>query len=130
MAKMADVKQRGRSWLIGGALIVVGVLAGQALPRGTAAPAAETGTLTSVHQAKSGPGTTIGFEYKGARQAFVLGNRTSWQDKPGVWHPGGQPTCLALTAHTPQRITIGVITVQATGTLPATQLVVWVKCEG
>jgi hypothetical protein len=29
MAKMADVKQRGRSWLTGAALIVVGVLVGQ-----------------------------------------------------------------------------------------------------
>jgi hypothetical protein len=33
-------------------------------------------------------------------------------------------------ARTPRRITIGVITVQSTGTLPGGPLVVWVKCQG
>lgn len=130
MAKMADVKQRGRSWLIGVALIVVGVLVGQAIPRDTAAPAAESGTLTSATKGACGSGTAIVFQYKGSRQTFTLGDRTPWQDKPGVWHPGGLPSCMTPSARTPSHITIGVVNVQSTGTLAGGLLVVWIRCEG
>jgi len=89
MAKMADVKQRGRSWLIGVALIVVGVLVGQAIPRDTAAPAAESGTLTSATKGAGGSGTAIVFQYKGSRQTFTLGDRTPWQGQQADLHARG-----------------------------------------
>jgi hypothetical protein len=126
MASMTDLKQRGRSWLISGALIVVGVLVGQVVPHSTATATAESGTLTAVsrHGADSG----LVFEYKGNKATYTLQSSTPWQDKPGAWHSSGQPSCL--TAKLPLRVTLGVVNVQATGTLPERHLVAWIKCEG
>jgi hypothetical protein len=128
MATMKDLKQRGRSWLIAGALIVVGVLVGQVVPHSTATATAENGTLTSVSQ--HGADSSIVFQYKGSKQAFTVQSSTPWQVKPGVWHSTGQPSCLASKPRTPLHITLGVINVQAAGTLPEQHLVVWIKCEG
>jgi hypothetical protein len=128
MASMTDLKQRGRSWLIAGALIVVGVLAGQVVPRATATPTSEKGTLTSI--SSDGGGTDIVFSYQGNKHTFALQDRTPWQDKPGVWHQSGVPSCLTPNSPTPHLITLGVINVQATGTLAGRSLVVWVKCAG
>ncbi len=130
MAGWADAKQRGRSWLISAALIVLGVVVGQALPRSNASTTSETGTVTSVHPSQDGSATTFVFQYKGNKQTYVLGDRTPWQDKPGAWQRSGLPSCMTSTSLTPRRMTIGVINVQTTGTLAGGPLVVWVKCEG
>lgn len=130
MAAMADIKQRGRSWLVSGALIIVGVVVGQALPRDNAATTAQTGTMTSVSPSRDGSATEFVFDYKGSKHTYVLGNRTPWQDKPGVWHHSGLPSCMASKSQTPRPVTIGIVHVQTTGTLAGGPIVIWVKCEG
>jgi hypothetical protein len=130
MAGWADAKKRGRSWLIAAALVAAGVLVGQGLPRNNAATAAEKGTMTSVTPSADRTGADFVFQVNGSSQTLALGDRTPWQDKPGVWHHSGLPSCMLARSTAPRHITVGIIDVQATGTLPGGPLVVWVKCEG
>jgi hypothetical protein len=130
MASVADVKQRGRTWLIGAALIVVGVLVGQALPRHSASPSQESGTLMSFGPNTAGSGTNFVFQFKGSKQTYTVGDITPWQTKPGIWHHNGPPACMVPKSPTPRPITIGVVSIDSSGTLPGGPLVAWVKCEG
>jgi hypothetical protein len=130
MAGLADIKQRGRSWLLSGALIIVGVLVGQALPRSNAATSTQTGIATSIAPSHDGSAVTFVFKYKGNKHTYVLGDRTPWQDAPGVWNHSGLPSCMKSKAFAPRQITIGVINVQSSGTLTGGPLVVWIKCQG
>ena len=123
--------QRIRSWFIGAVLIALGVLVGQILPRSSVSPKSETGTVISVN--RGGPAAGFTFKPKGAGakdQTFTLVEvPTPWQGSPsGAWHSKGQPACLVSGSSKPQRATLGVVTVQAVGSAPASTLVVWVEC--
>jgi hypothetical protein len=133
MAKVSDVTQRVRNWLIWAVLVVAGVVVGQAIPQHTATPKAESGTVTAVNATATG--TTFVFRplvgtHLGTQQSLGLLNSTAWQSKPGDWHTGGLPSCLSLKPHQTHHLTLGVVTVKGTGTLPDETMVVWVKCEG
>ena len=133
MAKVSDVTQRARTWLIWAVLVVVGVVVGQALPQNTATPKAESGTVTAVNATATG--TTFVFRpvvgtKVGTQQSLGLLNSTAWQSKPGDWHTGGLPSCMSLKPHQTHHLMLGVVAVKGTGTLPDETLVVWVKCEG
>jgi hypothetical protein len=133
MAKVSDVTQRARAWLIWAVLVVAGVVVGQAIPQNTATPKAESGTVTAVNATATG--TTFVFRplvgtQLGTQQSLGLLNSTAWQSKPGDWHTGGLPSCMSLKPHQTQHLTLGVVTVKGTGTLPDETMVVWVKCEG
>lgn len=127
---ISDVTKRGRSWLIGAALIALGVLVGHLIPQSSATPRAETGTLTSV--SRTGAAVAFSFTPKGGSKAsYQLESPTPWQDKAGAWHKTGQPACLTPPFTKPRQITIGVIAVQSSGSAPAnSNLVAWVKCQG
>lgn len=132
MAKMADVRKRGRSWLTGAALIAVGVLAGQAVPHSIASPRTETGMVTLVSPMSGTSGARFWFKPRGGtRQSYRFDVPTPWQATPaGAWHDSGRPSCLVPRSAKPRRITLGVVSVQPVGTAPGRQLVVWVQCAG
>jgi hypothetical protein len=128
MAKMSDVTQKARTWLIGAVLLVAGIVVGQAIPQSTATPKAESGAVSTVTAVATG--TTFVFRPDtGAPQHLVLLNNTFWQIKPGDWHTGGLPSCMSLKPHQSQHLMLGVVSVKGTGTLPDETMVVWVKCE-
>jgi hypothetical protein len=125
------VAQRIRSWIIGAVLIALGVLVGQILPRSSVAPKSESGTVISVNP--NGPAAGFSFKPKGKgtkNQNFRLVEApTPWQVSPGgAWRSQGQPGCLVSGSSQPRRATLGVVTVQAVGSAPASTLVVWVEC--
>jgi hypothetical protein len=128
---ISDVTKRGRTWLIGAALIVLGVVVGHSIPQNSATPKAETGMATPV-SSRAGSAVTFSFTPKGGSKAFYqLENPTLWQDKLGAWHKTGQPTCLSAPSTKPRPITIGVVAVQSSDSAPAnSNLVAWVKCQG
>lgn len=131
MAKLSDVKQRGRSWLVAAVFIVIGVVVGQLIPRSTVTPASETGTVTAVKPGAGGSGADFVFKpQSGSPQSYAFSDRTPWQDKPGTWHRSGMPSCMVPQSGKPRRVTIGVVNVKASGTQPGGPLVVWVQCQG
>jgi hypothetical protein len=126
---ISDVTKRGRSWLIGAALIVLGVVVGHSIPQNSATPKAETGTAAPV-STQAGEAVTFSFTPKGGNKAvYQLESPTPWQDKPGTWHKTGPPTCLTTSPTKPRQITIGVVAVQSADSAPGnSNLVAWVKC--
>lgn len=130
MAKMADLKKQGRSWLVSAALIAVGALVGYALPQNTASPASDIGTVTSVSPASGGAGTELVFKPKvGARQSFRIDDSTPWQGKPsGTWNTTGRPPCLVPGSAKPNHVTLGVVNVHAVGSAPGATIVAWIEC--
>jgi len=132
MAKVADMQQAARSWLTWGAILVLGVLVGHALPASSASPKSETGVATGITPGTSGSGSSFVFQTKGiAAQNLQLRDRTPWQAVPGgAWHSSGQPTCLVPGSATPSKVTLGLITVSPVGSAPGETIVAWVECGG
>ena len=132
MAKIADMKRRGRSWLTYLLLVVLGVLVGRLVPSGTAAPQTLSGTVTAVRPLAGGAGSTFEFTpSRGSRRVYLLLAPTPWRSSAtGPWHRGGQPACLVPRSAAPRRVKLAVVTVQASGPAPASTLVVWLQCRG
>jgi hypothetical protein len=132
MAKIADMKRRGRSWLTYLLLVVLGVLAGRLVPSGTAAPRTLSGTVTAVRPLPGGVGSTFEFTpSRGSRRTYRLLAPTPWSSSArGPWHRSGQPSCLVPHSSAPQRVRLAVVTVQASGPAAGGTLVVWLRCQG
>jgi len=116
--------QRFRTWLIWGALVVIGVIVGYALPQNSVAPKSEMGTVTSVQG--TSPNLTVTFKTKGTSPVtFHLENPTPWQAKSGgTWFMHSSPSCLTQGA----KVTLGVVTVDPVGSAPGGAMVTWVEC--
>lgn len=139
---MKDLKKTGRTWLTAAALILVGILVGNAIPNDSATPTVVTGTISSVGPGSASTLATFMLTPKsGTGKRYVITDQTKWQDSKGGWRQAGVPSCLAgLAAKTASTgsakpgqatssATIGVINVDAADGAPgASQLVVWVKC--
>ena len=132
MAKIADMKRRGRSWLTYLLLVVLGVFAGRLVPSGTAAPRTLRGTVTAVRPLAGGAGSSFEFTpSRGSRRVYLLLAPTPWRSSAtGSWHRSGQPACLVPGSAAPQRVRLAVVTVQASGPAAASTLVVWLQCQG
>ncbi len=119
--------QRFRTWLIGAALIVIGVIVGYALPQNSVSPKSEVGTVTSVHGSMGGTNANVQFKAKGATSSvtYPLDAPTPWQPKSGApWRTHGQPSCLAAG----DKVTLGVVNVDGVGSAPGGERIIWVEC--
>ncbi len=138
MASTKNLAKRGQAWLTYGALLLLGILVGHAIPGNSATPNSVTGATSAA----SGGADTFKLAPKGAKAtSYKLTNQTVWQVTPGAWK-SGMPPCLAgdfvrttsssgapkPAAASSKQVTIGVISVPSvTGGGPL-QLVVWVRC--
>jgi len=98
MAGWADIQSRGRTWLVSGVLIALGVVVGYELPQSSVSPKSEVGTVrppTGKGDAHR-PGTEFGFKpTSGSAQNYWFVDYTPWQATPnGKWKTSGIPTCL------------------------------------
>lgn len=132
MAKIADMKRRGRSWLTSLVLIALGVGVGQLVPHRSVTPATVTGMVTSVSPLPGSAGSKLQFTPAGGtRQSYQVPAPTPWRSTAsGAWHSSGRPTCLVPHSSKPRKITLGVVTVQSSGPVRGGPLVVWVQCQG
>jgi hypothetical protein len=132
MAGWSDLQTRGRSWLVSGALLAVGVAVGYALPQSNVSPKSETGTVSPAPSATSGPGTMFVFKTKsGSKQTFRFVESTPWQvSKSGKWNWTGIPPCLTPQTGTSSKVTLGVVNIHAVDTAPGRTMVAWVECYG
>jgi hypothetical protein len=118
---------RLRTWLIGAALIVVGVIVGYALPQNSVSPKAEAGTVVSVKGQLGGPKASLTFKATGvsAPVTYPLDAPTPWQTKSGAtWHSTGTPSCLTPGS----KVTLGVVNVDGVGSAPGGERIIWVEC--
>jgi hypothetical protein len=118
---------RLRTWLIGAALIVVGVIVGYALPQNSVSPKSEAGTVMSVKGQLGDPAASVTFKATGASGpvTYQLDSPTPWQSKSGAtWHDGGTPSCLTSGA----KVTLGVVNVDGVGSAPGGERVIWIEC--
>ncbi|MHB1594155.1 MAG: hypothetical protein ACYCO9_11995 [Streptosporangiaceae bacterium] len=132
MAKIADIKRRGRSWLTYLLLVVLGVLVGRLIPSGTAVPRTLSGTVTAARPLAGGAGTVFEFTpSRGPRQTYLLLAPTPWRSSAaGTWHRSGQPACLVPRSAAPRRVKLAVVTVRASGPAAGGMLVIWLQCQG
>src|SRR5258708_33283433 len=118
---MAELRKLGRSWLIGVTLIAVGAVVGYALPQNTVSPKSEVGLVTSASPAPAGDGTAtiVSFTPRGGtRQTLLINDFTPWQGKQsGPWSHVSEAPCLSSSA-TPDRVTLGMVTIHAVGSAP------------
>jgi hypothetical protein len=118
---------RLRTWLIGAALIVVGVIVGYALPQNSVAPKSEAGTVLSVKGHLGNPTASLRFKPTGATGpvTYPLDSPTPWQPKSGAtWNTSGTPACLTPGS----KVTLGVINVDGVGSAPSGERIIWVEC--
>jgi len=125
-----DLLQRGRRYLVGAVMVVIGGVVGYALPRSTAQPATQPGTVTAV-RGDNGTVTSIVFKPRnGTAQTLRLGNPTPWRTSSGgPWHTG-RPACLDPGSAKPVLVTLGVVDLDSAGTPANGPMVVWVGCYG
>lgn len=128
----ADVQKRGRSWMVSGGLIGLGVVVGYALPVSSVAPKTETGMILAVSGA---PGSSpvrvlVTFQQTGStKQTYQFVQTTPWRaTATSKWRNAGDPPCLVPGSGTPEKATIGVVTVKGTGTQPDRSMIEWVEC--
>jgi len=135
MAGWSDLQTRGRSWLVSGVLLAIGVAVGYALPQNNVSPKSETGTVSPVSPAPgktSGPGTMFVFKTSsGSKQTFRFVESTPWQvNKSGRWNWTGTPPCLTPQRGTSSKVTLGVVNIHAVDTAPGRLMVAWIECYG
>ena len=98
MAGWSDIQSRGRTWLVSGVLIALGVVVGYELPQSTVSPKTVVGTVQpptgkgNAHR----PGTEFGFKpASGSAQNYWFVDYTPWRATPnGKWKTSGTPPCL------------------------------------
>jgi len=118
---------RLRTWLIGAALIVVGVIVGYALPQNSVSPKSEAGTVVSVKGQLGNPNASLTFKTTGVSGSvtYPLDSPTPWQSKSGAtWHSSGTPACLTPGS----KVTLGVVNVDGVGSAPGGKRIIWVEC--
>jgi hypothetical protein len=132
MADFGDLEfmQRGRRFIVGVVMLGLGGVIGFALPRSSAAPRAETGTITSVDNVTLNAGIHFAVKVKKVAQPekFRWQDATPWRDKTGKWHLKGTPTCLVPGTTTPTKVTVGLVDVASANSAPGRTVVVWLKC--
>ncbi|MGN6792259.1 MAG: hypothetical protein ACTHJW_07685 [Streptosporangiaceae bacterium] len=132
MADFGDLEfmQRGRRFIVGIVMLGLGGVIGFALPKSSASPRAETGTLTSVDNATQNAGMHFAVKVKKVAEPEHLRwqDATPWQDKSGQWHSKGTPTCLVSGLTTPTKVTVGLVDVASANSAPGRTVVVWMKC--
>jgi hypothetical protein len=132
MADFGDLAfmQRGRRFVVGVVMLGLGGVIGFALPKSSAAPRVETGTITSVDNATQNAGVHFTVKVKKVDQPeqFRWQEATPWRDKSGKWHRKGMPACLIPGSTTPTKVTVGLVDVAAVNSAPGGTVVVWVKC--
>ncbi len=112
-------------------LIAVGVFVGYLLPRHSASPSAETGTVTAIRPLANGAGTEFVFKPKGGTShSYRFAVRTPWREQAsGTWRTTGRPSCLAPRSSAPRTITLGVVSIQSVNAAPGGDVVVWLQCQ-
>jgi uncharacterized protein YndB with AHSA1/START domain len=132
MADLGDLEfmQRGRRFIVGIVMLGLGGVIGFALPKSSASPRAETGTLTSVDNATQNAGMHFAVKVKKVAKPEQLRwqDATPWQDKTGQWHSKGTPTCLVPGLTIPTKVTVGLVDVASANSAPGRTVVVWMKC--
>jgi hypothetical protein len=132
MAGFGDLEfmQRGRRFVVGIVMLGLGGVIGYALPKTSAAPRAETGTITSVDNATTNAGILFEVKLKKVSQPqhFRWQDGAPWLDKHGHWHDKGRPTCLVPGSTAPAKVTVGAVDVQSGNSAPGRTVVIWVKC--
>lgn len=127
-----DLQKRGRSWLVSGGLIALGVVVGYALPVSSVAPKTETGTVTQV-SGKPGSkpvSSMVTFQQSGGtKQTYQFVDTTPWRaTATSKWRSAGDPPCLVPGSGTPEKATIGVVTVKGVANQPDRSMIEWVEC--
>src|SRR5260370_14102173 len=96
------------------------------VPRNSATPQVMHGIVRLVRP----DGAVVLFQANGSSQVLsysILG--AFWRDSAGTWHDSGSPSCLPASSHG-AHISIGLITANPSGAIPALPIVVWVSCAG
>src|SRR5690349_12585699 len=105
MAGFGDLEfmQRGRRFLVGVVMLGLGGVIGYALPKSSATPKVETGTIASVDNTTKNAGIHFSVNVKNVAkpQPFRWQEATPWQDTAGHWHHKGTPACLVPAATKP-----------------------------
>ena len=155
MPGWADIQSRGRSWLVGGVLIAIGVAVGYALPQSSASPQSEVGTVAPYTGKTSTvrPGEEFTFTPKnGTKQNYWFVSSVPWQaSSTSKWVYKGTPPCLTFApmsrsasrakssktksaspspspTSAPDQVTLGLVNVHGVGSAPGGEMVVWVEC--
>ncbi|MDR2986217.1 MAG: hypothetical protein LBV34_15385 [Nocardiopsaceae bacterium] len=132
MADFGDLAfmQRGRRFVVGVVMLGLGGVIGFALPKSSAAPRVETGTITSVNNATQNAGIHFAVKVKKVDQPeqFWWRDATPWRDKTGQWHREGRPACLIPGSTAAVKVTVGLVDVAAANSAPGGTVVVWLKC--
>jgi hypothetical protein len=128
-----DVMQRARRLTVGLVMVVLGGVVGYALPKSSAAPSGEIGSVTSVGNTTTDAGLRFSFTDSKSGKAqnlrFLYG--TPWQKTAsGQWNHKGQPACLLPGTTSSVKVTLGIITSSSDGTAPGGPIVAWVECYG
>jgi hypothetical protein len=126
---VADMQARLRTYIVGAALIVLGVLVGYLLPQNSVTPKSETGVVMSERGSTSKSAAVFTFKTKGLtpNPLYTIEDPIQWQRKKnGPWSDRGLPSCLTQGS----KVTIGVISVRPVSSEPAnsSSMVVWVEC--
>ena len=132
MADFGDLEfmQRGRRFIVGLVMLGLGGVVGFALPKSSAAPRAETGTITSVDNATQDAGIHFAMKVKKVTEPeqFRWQYATPWRDKSGLWHHKGTPFCLVPGSTKLTKVTVGLVDVASANSAPGRTVVVWLKC--
>jgi len=127
-----DVMQRARRLTVGLVMLVLGGVVGYALPKSSASPSGEIGSVTSVGNTTTDAGVRFSFtDSKGKVQNLKFQYATAWQKTAsGQWYHKGLPTCLVPGTTKSVKVTLGIITASPDGTAPGGPIVAWVECYG
>jgi len=119
------------AWALAAALLVgVGFWAGRATQvRSAAIPRTVTGWATASEDLRAVALFPTQDRASSQGSSYDISS-ASWSDGSDSWHSAGTvPPCVSAgPAGPPARVELGVVTAEATGSMPGAETVVWLRC--